>query len=130
MSFSYFSSGVHLAISAGLASAISISASIRGEVTEEEAARWHSARVGTSYTRFVLKTPDNAQRLIKTFHRFLVVVLSAYQQVRNQQDPILADVNELDFTRAFGHFRSSMCFAPCFGMPDLRSMLFSYSRSL
>lgn len=38
---------------------------------------------------------------------FLVVVLSAYSQMRAQKSPILADIDEDNFDRAFDHFRSS-----------------------
>ena len=47
----YFSSGVHLAIVDGLSAAATICASLKGECSEAEAAKWHSAKVGTSYTR-------------------------------------------------------------------------------
>ncbi|KAF9002901.1 radH flavin-dependent halogenase [Cyathus striatus] len=83
-----FSNGVHLAISGALSGAVTICASLRGHCTETEACEWHSARVSTSYTRF------------------LVVVLSAYKQMHSQNSPILADIDEESFDRAFGHFRS------------------------
>jgi flavin-dependent dehydrogenase len=50
----FFSSGVHLAMTSGLSAAASISASIRGDCPESEAAEWHSQRVGVSYTRYAL----------------------------------------------------------------------------
>ena len=48
-----FSSGVHLAFTGSLSAALTISASIRGLATETEAQRWHTSKVGTSYTRCV-----------------------------------------------------------------------------
>lgn len=84
----FFSSGVHLALSGALSAAASICSSIRGDLSETDAYSWHNVRVGTSYTRF------------------LVVVLSAYSQMTNQGKPVLSNVNEADFDRAFGHFRS------------------------
>lgn len=47
----FFSSGVHLAFTGALSAAITIAASIRGTVKEEEAQRWHTSKVGVSYTR-------------------------------------------------------------------------------
>ncbi|KAF8889037.1 hypothetical protein BD779DRAFT_1672000 [Infundibulicybe gibba] len=83
----YFSSGVHLAISGGLIAAASICATLRGECTDAEAINWHTAKTETSYTRFLL------------------VVLSAYQQIRAQDAPVLSGQNEDNFDRAFDFFR-------------------------
>lgn len=51
----FFSSGVHLAMTGGLAAAITIASSIRGEVDEEKAGKWHTAKIGTAYTRYVVR---------------------------------------------------------------------------
>ncbi|KAJ7729315.1 putative halogenase [Mycena metata] len=83
----FFSSGVHLAFAGGLSAATTIAASIRGQVTEEEAITFHNEKVGTSYTRF------------------LVVVLSIYRQINSQAAPVLADVDEDNFDRAFDFLR-------------------------
>ncbi|KAH9918791.1 uncharacterized protein B0H18DRAFT_661236 [Fomitopsis serialis] len=83
----FFSSGVHLAMTGGLSAAASICASVRGDCTEAEAARWHSSRVAVSYTRF------------------LVVVLSAYKQIRSQSTNVLGDISENNFDRAFACLR-------------------------
>ncbi|KAH7912479.1 FAD/NAD(P)-binding domain-containing protein [Hygrophoropsis aurantiaca] len=83
----YFSSGVHLALSSALSAAATICASIRGHCHESEASQWHTIRVGTSYTRF------------------LFVVFSAYRQIRAQEKPVLTDIDEDNFDRAFNHFR-------------------------
>ena len=107
----YFSSGVHLALTSALSAAVTICAALRGSsllgpnsphstdhlgleccieerlMTEERAARWHSEKVGVAYTRF------------------LMVVLSAYKQIRAQEEPILADFDEDNFDRAFALFR-------------------------
>ncbi|KZT69721.1 FAD/NAD(P)-binding domain-containing protein [Daedalea quercina L-15889] len=83
----FFSSGVHLAMTGGLSAAASICASIRGDCTEADAAKWHSSRVAISYTRF------------------LVVVLSAYKQIRSQSVNVLADISENSFDKAFAFLR-------------------------
>ncbi|KAF5384531.1 hypothetical protein D9757_006465 [Collybiopsis confluens] len=83
----FFSSGVHLAFTSGLSAASSVCASIRGDCSEEDAARWHTARFSTSYTRFQL------------------VVLSAYKQLRDQQMNILTDIDEENYDRAFAFLR-------------------------
>jgi len=83
----FFSSGVHLAFTGGMYAAVTISASIRGLSTEEEAQKWHSSKVGTSYTRFLL------------------VVLGTYKQIRNQSIDVMSDINEDNFDRAFDMIR-------------------------
>ncbi|KAL5521035.1 hypothetical protein ACEPAG_8957 [Sanghuangporus baumii] len=101
----YFSSGVHLALSSALSAAATICASLKGSenqvgrgggggggrgeggCSEEEAMKWHDKKVAIGYTRF------------------LMVVLSAYRQIRKQQEPVLADFGEDNFDRAFAHFR-------------------------
>ncbi|KAL4906199.1 hypothetical protein BDW74DRAFT_151481 [Aspergillus multicolor] len=71
-----FSSGFHLALVGGLAAATTIAASIRGNVSEDVAAQWHSRKITASYTRFLL------------------VVLAVYKQIRNQREVVLrAEVN-------------------------------------
>ena len=49
----FFSSGIHLAFTGALSAAVTISASIRGDCSEKEAADWHTERVATSFTRCV-----------------------------------------------------------------------------
>ncbi|KAF8067711.1 hypothetical protein FPV67DRAFT_1764766 [Lyophyllum atratum] len=83
----FFSNGVHLAISGALSAAATICASINMQCSEREAAAWHTGRVGTSYTRFLL------------------IVLSAYKQMRALDQPVLSDINEENFDRAFNFFR-------------------------
>ncbi|KAH9036550.1 FAD/NAD(P)-binding domain-containing protein [Lactarius hengduanensis] len=83
----FFSSGIHLAMTGGLSAAASIAASIRGDCPESEAAEWHSQRVGVSYTRF------------------LIVVLSAYKQMRAQSKDVLCDIGEDNFDKAFSFLR-------------------------
>lgn len=68
----FFSSGVHLALIGGLSAAATICAAIRGDCTEEEVAKWHSNKVTEAYSRF------------------LVVVLSAFRQMRRQDQHILS----------------------------------------
>ncbi|KAH7922202.1 FAD/NAD(P)-binding domain-containing protein [Leucogyrophana mollusca] len=83
----FFSSGVHLAFTGGLSAALTIAASIRESVQEEKAQLWHNAKVATSYTRFLL------------------VVLGTYKQMRNQAFPVMSDVDEDNFDRAFDLIR-------------------------
>ncbi|KZT42314.1 FAD/NAD(P)-binding domain-containing protein [Sistotremastrum suecicum HHB10207 ss-3] len=83
----FFSSGVHLAFTGGMSAAASVASSIRGQTTEAEAAGYHDAKVGVSYTRFLL------------------VVMGAYKQIRAQSQPVLADVDENNFDRAFSIIR-------------------------
>jgi len=83
----YFSSGVHLALTSGLSAATTICASIRGDCDETTAHEWHSKKFSDAYTRFLL------------------VVLSAYKQIRHQEEPVLSDFNEDNFDRAFSFFR-------------------------
>ncbi|KAK5991522.1 Flavin-dependent halogenase ascD [Cladobotryum mycophilum] len=83
----YFSSGVHLALTGGLSAATTICAAIRGDCDEEAAWKWHSTKVSEAYTRFLL------------------VVLSAYRQIRSQNEPVLSDFDEDNFDRAFAFFR-------------------------
>ncbi|KAG1812373.1 putative halogenase [Suillus variegatus] len=83
----FFSSGVHLAFTGGLSAAITIAASIRGLCSEEDAQRWHTSKIATSYTRFLL------------------VILGTYKQIRNQSKPVMNDVDEDNFDRAFNLIR-------------------------
>jgi hypothetical protein len=83
----FFSSGVHLAFNGGLSAAISVLASIRGNVTEESAAAYHDKKVSLAYTRF------------------LFVVLSAYKQLHYQDMDVLSDVKSGNFDAAFDLIR-------------------------
>ncbi|KAF7342923.1 hypothetical protein MSAN_02008800 [Mycena sanguinolenta] len=90
----FFSSGVHLAFGSGLNAAATISASIRGDCTEEQAISFHTQKTSTSYTRFLL------------------VVLSAYRQITHQSVAVLADVDEDNYDRAFDFIRPGMFLFP------------------
>ncbi|KAL4900746.1 hypothetical protein BDW74DRAFT_188149 [Aspergillus multicolor] len=83
----FFSSGVHLALTGALAAGTTIAASIKGDVSEEMAGEWHSAKFREGYARFLL------------------VVLSTYRQMKNQREAVLSDFEEKDFDRAFDIFR-------------------------
>ncbi|KAJ7079584.1 hypothetical protein B0H15DRAFT_953950 [Mycena belliarum] len=83
----FFSSGVHLAIAGGLTAAVTIAASIRQHCSEEEAGMFHDHKVAVSYTRFLL------------------TVMGAYKQIRNQEAPVLSDIDEGNFDRAFDLIR-------------------------
>ncbi|KAJ6438871.1 Tryptophan 2-halogenase [Purpureocillium lavendulum] len=82
-----FSSGVHLAITGGLSAAVTISASLRGECDEHIAGSWHSKKTIESYTRFFL------------------AVSSATKQIRSHDEPVLQDIDEVGFQRAFDLLR-------------------------
>ncbi|KAK2596240.1 Tryptophan halogenase [Conoideocrella luteorostrata] len=82
-----FSSGVHLAITGGLSAAATIAASIRGDCDEQTAGSWHSKKTVESYTRFFL------------------AVSSATKQIRNQHEPVIQDMDEAGFQRAFDLFK-------------------------
>ena len=86
----FFSSGVHLALAAGLSAATTICAARKGQCTEEAAAKWHSDKVAEGYTRFLL------------------VVLSTLKQIRQRDEPVLSDWDENGFDKAFAMFRPSM----------------------
>lgn len=83
----YFSSGVHLALAAGLSAATTICAAKKGHIKETAAAGWHSSKVGTGYTRFLL------------------VVMSALKQITVPDEPVIGDWDEKSFDRAFSLFR-------------------------
>ncbi|KAJ7468679.1 hypothetical protein FB451DRAFT_1340310 [Mycena latifolia] len=83
----FFSSGVHLAVAGGLTAAVTIAASIRDHCSEEEAGMFHDHKVAVSYTRFLL------------------TVMGAYKQIRNQELPVLSDFDERNFDRAFDLIR-------------------------
>ncbi|KAI4173221.1 MAG: hypothetical protein LQ348_006625 [Seirophora lacunosa] len=83
----YFSSGVHLAMVSALSAAITICAVIREDCQESVATKWHSTKVADGYTRF------------------LMVVLSAYKQIRSQNEPVLSDLGENNLDHAFARFR-------------------------
>lgn len=85
----YFSSGVHLALASALSAAVTIRAAMRGDCNELSACKWHSGKVAEGYTRFLL------------------VVLSALKQIRRQDEPVLSDMDEEGFERAFAFFRPS-----------------------
>ncbi len=85
----FFSSGVHLALASALSAAVTISASRRSDCDEQTAAKWHSNKVAEGYSRFLL------------------VVLSALKQIRQQDEPVLSDWDEDGFDRAFAFFRPS-----------------------
>jgi hypothetical protein len=90
----FFSSGVHLAMTSGLSAATTIAANIRGDIEEDDAAKWHTSKVREGYARFLL------------------VVLSAYKQMMHQDEPVLSDLNEDNFDRAFSFFRPGQPTAP------------------
>src|ERR1700684_210767 len=98
----FFSSGIHLAMTGGLSAAASIAASIRGDCPESHAAEWHTQRIGISYTRCALLCCYPFATVVTRIAtlRFLVVVLSAYKQIRAQSKDVLCDVGEDNFNKA------------------------------
>ena len=85
----YFSSGVHLALVSGLSAATTISAAIKGDCEEDVAANWHSTKVADGYARFLL------------------MVLSAYRQIRSQDEDVLSEAGADNIDEAFALFRPS-----------------------
>ncbi|KAF5365400.1 hypothetical protein D9757_011664 [Collybiopsis confluens] len=83
----YLSSGVHLAISSGLSAAASICSSLRGDCSEEDAVKFHNAKVDASYTRFVL------------------IIKSVYEHIRSNTATTLSGTSEDNFDDAFLTFR-------------------------
>ena len=57
----FFSSGVHLALTGALSAAASIASSIRGEASEWDAARYHTGKVGISYTRSLISIDSSVR---------------------------------------------------------------------
>ncbi|CAO1598394.1 hypothetical protein XANCAGTX0491_002162 [Xanthoria calcicola] len=90
----FFSSGVHLALVGALSAATTICAAIKKDCSEPVAAKWHSTKVADSYTRFLL------------------VVLSAYKQIRSQNKAILSDLGENNLDHAFARFRPGKSNSP------------------
>ncbi|KAG1776888.1 putative halogenase [Suillus placidus] len=101
----FFSSGVHLAFTGGLSAALTIAASIRGLCCEEDAQRWHTSKIATSYTRHVNSGVGAIATNAMHGCRFLLVVLGTYKQIRNQSMPVMSDVDEDSFDRAFDLIR-------------------------
>lgn len=85
----FFSSGVHLALMGALSAATTIRATMRGDVDEATAMKWHSSKVSEGYTRFLL------------------VVLSSLKQIREGDQPVISDWDETGFDKAFAFFRPS-----------------------
>ncbi|KAI0170524.1 hypothetical protein BJ166DRAFT_568475 [Pestalotiopsis sp. NC0098] len=82
-----FSSGLHLAITGGLSAAVTIATSIRGEMDEAAAGSWHSKKTVECYTRFLL------------------AVTSAAKQISSREEPIIQEMDEEGFQRAFDILR-------------------------
>jgi hypothetical protein len=51
----FFSSGVHMAFTGGLAAAVTVASSIRGEHSETEVCKYHDAKIAVAYTRYVFR---------------------------------------------------------------------------
>lgn len=79
----YFSSGVHLAITAGLAAAVSVQAARRAQCSERDAAVWHTTKVAEGYTRFLL------------------IVMAVLRQIRLKDSEILSTEEEEGLDTAF-----------------------------
>ncbi len=69
---------------------------------------------------------DERQTLI--FLRFLLVVLSAYQQIRHQNEPVLSTEKEDNFDRAFDFFRPSTQFSSVEFSLCTHNVMCSYTR--
>ncbi|KAH6692166.1 hypothetical protein BKA61DRAFT_584771 [Leptodontidium sp. MPI-SDFR-AT-0119] len=79
----YFSSGVHLALTSGLAAAISVQAARRGQADERSAAKWHTTKVSEGYTRFLL------------------LVMTVLRQLRMKEAHLITTEQEEGFDMAF-----------------------------
>lgn len=79
----YFSSGVHLALTSGLAAATSIQAVRRGQCDEQSAAKFHSTKVAEGYTRFLL------------------LVMTVLRQLRMRDVQLITNDEEEGFDKAF-----------------------------
>jgi hypothetical protein len=79
----YFSSGVHLALTNGLAAAVSVQASRRGQADERAAAKWHGTKVAENYTRLLL------------------IVMAVQRQLRLKQEQLITTDAEDGFDAAF-----------------------------
>ncbi|KAF7539711.1 hypothetical protein G7054_g1935 [Neopestalotiopsis clavispora] len=82
-----FSSGLHLAITGGLSAAVTIATSIRGDLDEAAAGSWHSKKTVECYTRFLL------------------AVTSASKQISSREEPVIQEMDEEGFQRAFDLLR-------------------------
>lgn len=111
----FFSSGVHLAMTGGLSAACTIAASRNGKCEEASASKFHSLKVGAAYTRSVrllCGSRDRITLMLKRVCSFLIVVLGIYKQITAQREPVLQDVDEGNFDRAFVLFRPSEYLLP------------------
>lgn len=84
-----FSSGLHLAITGWLSAAVTIATSIRGDMDEAAGGSWHSKKTVECYTRFLL------------------AVTSAAKQISSREEPIIQEMDEEGFQRAFDILRPS-----------------------
>ncbi|KAK9777206.1 putative Aromatic-ring hydroxylase-like protein [Seiridium cardinale] len=80
--------GDHLAITHAVSAATSIAASIRGDFDEVVAAQWHS------------------RKIVEVYSRFLLLVLSAYKQIRPSESFNASNFSQEGFDREFGIFQS------------------------
>ncbi|KXN89224.1 Tryptophan 2-halogenase [Leucoagaricus sp. SymC.cos] len=104
----FFSSGVHLAFVGALSAAVSIIAVIGGDADEESAAGFHNAELKVAYTRhaFPMYRYLHLFTHITPFHRFFMVVMAGYKQMRGGLNvDVLNDVDEQTFDRAFDIIR-------------------------
>lgn len=75
--------------------------------------------------KLVLHTPGKQPTILRSWlieheHRFLFVVLGAYQQMHLQHQPILSDVNAENFDEAFKMFRPGSFESP-YSWPSYRT---------
>ncbi|KAF5387396.1 hypothetical protein D9757_005783 [Collybiopsis confluens] len=59
----FFSTGIHISISGGLAAAATICSSMRGDVDEKTAGKWHDMKVGMLHLRFLLAVMGAYRRM-------------------------------------------------------------------
>ncbi|EPS29158.1 hypothetical protein PDE_04107 [Penicillium oxalicum 114-2] len=83
----FVSSGVHIALTGALSAAVTICATLKNECEETIAADWHTKKIKGVY------------------QRFLMVVLSAYHQMRRQNVGVWSQPGEDNFDEAFEHIK-------------------------
>ncbi|KAJ3890232.1 hypothetical protein GG344DRAFT_78044 [Lentinula edodes] len=122
----FFSTGIHISMSGGLSAAASICSSIRGDVDEMTARKWHDLKVGMLHVRFLLAVMgayrqmdleqqnfDYASELLcqgkEYFNHAFIGFREPIQELRTSGDKTeewtVEDVNNL--MEGFGHFFDS-----------------------
>ncbi len=75
------------------------------------------------------RVEQHSTKVRESYARFLMVVLSAYQQMRNQKQPVLSEVGEDNFDRAFKFFKPGASLAPSCPIPLFPAFSLSSSKA-